>query len=104
VDILAGMGSFKPAGQVLVGFAAETDNLEANAAGKLADKKLDMIVANDVSKPGVGFEHDTNEVIVLRADGVRHHVPMSDKREVARVVLDAALEIAGRQSDEQEQE
>jgi len=104
IDILAGMGSFKPAGQVLIGFAAETDNLEANAADKLAAKHLDMIVANDVSKPGVGFEHDMNEVIMIRADGVRHHVPMSDKREVARVVLDAAIEIAGRQSDEQEQE
>jgi phosphopantothenoylcysteine decarboxylase/phosphopantothenate--cysteine ligase len=89
-DILAGLGASKPSGQVLVGFAAETDDLEANAESKLARKNLDMIVANDVSKPGVGFEHDTNEVVLLLADGTRHHVPLSDKRRVAAAVLDAA--------------
>jgi len=90
VDILSGLGERKPAGQVLVGFAAETDDVIDNAEQKLRRKNLDMIVANDVSKPGVGFEHDTNEVIVLMADGARHHVPMSDKRDIARAVLDAA--------------
>jgi phosphopantothenoylcysteine decarboxylase / phosphopantothenate---cysteine ligase len=89
-DILSELGSRKPAGQVLVGFAAETDDLVANATDKLRRKNLDMIVANDVSKPGVGFEHETNEVIVLMADGTRHHVPLSDKRDIARAVLDAA--------------
>jgi len=90
LDILSGLGERKPAGQILIGFAAETDDLVDNADAKLRAKNLDMIVANDVSKPGVGFEHDTNEVIVLMADGARHHVPMSDKRDIARSVLDAA--------------
>ncbi len=103
-DILAGMGAAKPEHQILVGFAAETDDLEANAAEKLARKNLDMIVANDVSRPGAGFEHDTNEVVILRGDGSRRHVPMCTKQEVARIVLDAAVEIAGRESHDQEQE
>ncbi len=104
VDILAEMGAAKPGGQVLIGFAAETDDLEANAADKLTGKNLDMIVANDVSKPGVGFGFDTNEVVVLMADGSRHHVPMCDKHEVARIVINAALDIAGRETGKQEQE
>jgi len=90
-DILAALGAAKPEGQVLVGFAAETDDLVSNATAKLAAKNLDMIVANDVSKPGVGFEHTTNEVVVLMADGTRHDVSLSDKREIARAVIDAAL-------------
>ncbi|MEM9203203.1 MAG: bifunctional phosphopantothenoylcysteine decarboxylase/phosphopantothenate--cysteine ligase CoaBC [Actinomycetota bacterium] len=89
-DILAGLGAAKPAGQVLVGFAAETDDLLGNAGGKLARKNLDVIVANDVSKDGVGFEHGTNEVSILVADGARIDVPLTDKREVARRVLDTA--------------
>ena len=64
-DFLVDLGAAKPAGQILVGFAAETDDLLANARGKLARKQLDLIVANDVSAPGVGFEHDTNEVVIL---------------------------------------
>ena len=90
-DILAALGERKHAGQVLVGFAAETVDVRSSAAGKLRKKNLDLIVANDVSKPGVGFEHDTNEVIVLGADGSEQTVPLTDKREVARVVLDLAV-------------
>ena len=90
-DILAGLGEAKPSGQVLIGFAAETDDLLDNAAGKLERKNLDAIVANDVSKDGVGFEHATNEVTVLVADGTRHDVPLTTKRDVARTILDVAL-------------
>ncbi|MFM2077717.1 MAG: phosphopantothenoylcysteine decarboxylase/phosphopantothenate--cysteine ligase, partial [Actinomycetota bacterium] len=68
-DILAGLGAVKPAGQVLVGFAAETSDLLANATSKLQRKRLDLVVANDVSAPGVGFQHDTNAVTLVRADG-----------------------------------
>jgi phosphopantothenoylcysteine decarboxylase/phosphopantothenate--cysteine ligase len=93
VDILAGLGAAKRPGQVLVGFAAETSDLADNAAEKLARKNLDLIVANDVSKPDVGFEHDTNEVVVLDARGTRHDVPLTTKRDVARVVLDAVQSI-----------
>jgi phosphopantothenoylcysteine decarboxylase/phosphopantothenate--cysteine ligase len=91
IDILATLGAAKPAGQTLIGFAAETDDLVTNAAGKLARKNLDLIVANDVSKPNVGFGHSTNEVVLLLSDGTRHDVPLSDKREIACAVLDAAL-------------
>jgi len=104
VDILAAMGESKSQGQVLVGFAAETDDLEANAAQKMARKNLDMIVANDVSKPGAGFEHDTNEVVILHDDGSRRHVPICTKQEVARIVLDAAAAIAIRDTHNQEQQ
>jgi phosphopantothenoylcysteine decarboxylase/phosphopantothenate--cysteine ligase len=104
VDILAGLGERKPSGQVLVGFAAETDDLLANADEKLRRKNLDMIVANDVSKPGVGFEHETNEVVVLMADGARHHVPLSDKRDIARAVLDVARTRLESDPTNQEQE
>ena len=61
-DILAGLGASKRPGQVLVGFAAETSDLVANAQSKLERKNLDLIVANDVSQPGVGFAYDTNAV------------------------------------------
>ena len=89
-DFLVDLGEKKPDGQVLIGFAAETDDLIENAQGKLERKNLDMIVANDVSKPGVGFEHDTNEVVILQADGSREDVPLTNKRDVARRVLDTA--------------
>jgi phosphopantothenoylcysteine decarboxylase/phosphopantothenate--cysteine ligase len=88
-DILAGLGAAKRPGQVLVGFAAETDDLLTNAASKLQRKRLDLIVANDVSAPGAGFQHDTNAVVILGADGTVQHVPLADKRAVARAVLDA---------------
>ena len=90
-DILASLGSAKQNGQVVVGFAAETADLEANARAKLTAKNLDVIVANDIGKAGAGFEHDTNEVLVLTAGGTRRHVPLTTKREVARIVLDTAL-------------
>lgn len=93
VDILAGLGAAKRPGQTLVGFAAETNDVVANAAAKLAAKKVDLLVANDVAAPGVGFEHDTNEVLILQPDGHQHHVPLSDKRSVARAVLDAVAGI-----------
>ncbi|MFP5322782.1 MAG: bifunctional phosphopantothenoylcysteine decarboxylase/phosphopantothenate--cysteine ligase CoaBC [Acidimicrobiia bacterium] len=88
VDILAALGASKPAGQTLVGFAAETDDLRANAESKLRSKGADLVVANDVSAPGAGFEHDTNEVVLLTADGATD-VPQADKRAIARAVLDA---------------
>ncbi len=89
VDILAALGSRRRPGQTTVGFAAETDDLRSNAAEKLARKGVDLIVANDVSAPGVGFEHDTNAVVILGADGVVVDVPLTDKRAIARAILDA---------------
>jgi phosphopantothenoylcysteine decarboxylase/phosphopantothenate--cysteine ligase len=93
VDILAGLGAARRPGQTLVGFAAETTDVESNAAEKLAKKGVDLLVANDVSAPGVGFEHDTNAVVVLRADGTRQNVALTDKYAVAGAVLDAVLAV-----------
>jgi len=90
-DILAGLGRSKRPGQVIVGFAAETDDVVANATGKLERKGLDLIVANDVSAPGTGFQHDTNAVTIVAAGGLVHNVPLSDKRAVARAVFDAVV-------------
>jgi|TARA_B100001750_G_scaffold183546_1_gene152300 phosphopantothenoylcysteine decarboxylase/phosphopantothenate--cysteine ligase len=93
IDILGELGRIRAAGQVLVGFAAETDDLRQNAAAKLQAKGVDLIVANDVSVPEVGFEHDTNAVVLLDAGGGVAEVPLCSKREVASAVLDAALHI-----------
>ncbi len=88
-DILAELGARRRPGQVLVGFAAETDDLRANAAEKLRRKGIDLIVGNDVSEPGVGFEHDTNAVVIIGSDGASTEVPLADKRAIARAILDA---------------
>ena len=88
-DFSVDLGKAKRPGQTLVGFAAETNDLLANAQRKLTTKGLDLIVANDVGAPGVGFDHDTNAVSILSAAGAREDVPLSDKRAIARAVLDA---------------
>ena len=88
-DILAALGARKPKGQTLVGFAAETSDLVDNARGKLERKNLDLIVANDVAAPGVGFGHDTNAVTILGADGSAVEVGLVDKHSIATAVLDS---------------
>jgi phosphopantothenoylcysteine decarboxylase/phosphopantothenate--cysteine ligase len=95
VDILAGLGSARSAGQVLVGFAAETSDLVVNAAAKLQRKGADLIVANDVSKPGVGFGHGTNAVTLVARDGQVREVALADKRLIAREVLNEVVRIRG---------
>jgi phosphopantothenoylcysteine decarboxylase / phosphopantothenate---cysteine ligase len=92
-DILAGLGKIKPAGQVLVGFAAETENLVANAQSKLERKGADLIVANDVSQDGVGFAHATNAVTLVARGSDPVEVAMADKRSIARSVLNAVVAI-----------
>lgn len=92
-DILASLGATKPAGQTLVGFAAETSNLVDNAKGKLERKNLDLVVANDVSAPGVGFSHDTNEVTILGANGSCVTIPLADKHQIAQAVLDSVVKV-----------
>lgn len=94
-DFLVDLGHSKPPGQVLVGFAAETDDLVDNAVEKLDRKNLDLIVANDVSEPDVGFEFDTNAVVLIGANGFRREVALTDKRSVAREVFDAVVAIRG---------
>ncbi len=91
-DIAAAVGQNKREGQILVGFAAETENLLDNASVKLRKKNLDMIVANDVTKQGAGFDVDTN-IVTLITDKGQESFPMMTKKEVAAVILDKALEL-----------
>jgi phosphopantothenoylcysteine decarboxylase/phosphopantothenate--cysteine ligase len=84
-DILLEIGRQKRPDQTVVGFAAETEDLEERARRKLETKNLDLVVANDVS---VSFEADTNEVILIERDGSREMVPMMSKRNVAEKILD----------------
>ena len=92
-DILAELGATKRSGQVLVGFAAETDDLVANATTKLRAKHLDLIVANDVTAPMVGFAHETNAVTLLRPDAEPVEIDLASKRDVARAVIDTIVSI-----------
>jgi len=86
-DILESLGALRTR-QVMVGFAAETDDIQAHAQQKLERKKLDMIVANDVSAPDSGFAVDTNQVTLLHRSGVVEALPLLSKDEVADAVLD----------------
>jgi phosphopantothenoylcysteine decarboxylase/phosphopantothenate--cysteine ligase len=93
-DILAGLGRSRRPGQVVVGFAAETvtpagHGLKEYALAKLEAKGADLIVANDVAAPGVGFSHDTNAVLIVGRDGLEIEVPLANKEVVADAVVDA---------------
>ena len=93
-DILAQLGKAKKkAPCILVGFAAETENLLENAREKLKEKNLDMIVANDVSRDDAGFGTDTNAVKIIYADGRVEDSPLMKKDEVADLVLDRVKEL-----------
>lgn len=85
-DILKAMGKRKNE-QILIGFAAETENLEKYAKTKLVEKKLDAIVANDVSKEGQGFNSDENEVIIFSNDQEPIHIELTSKENVADEIL-----------------
>ena len=87
-DTLMAIAGRRKAEQTIVGFAAETESLEGNAREKLAKKKLDLIVANDVSRPNSGFEVDTNEATLFRADGGVRKLPLMTKLALADEILD----------------
>jgi phosphopantothenoylcysteine decarboxylase / phosphopantothenate---cysteine ligase len=91
-DILQRMGQLKRSDQFLVGFAAETNDLAANARKKIQKKNLDMIVANLVGAPDSGFQADTNKVTLFFADGSRKEIGLMDKQAVAHILLDTILE------------
>ena len=86
-DILKEIGERKKQ-QIVVGFAAETEDLMTNAAVKLREKNADMIVANNVGAPGAGFEADTNEVHLLFASGAIEELPLAPKKEIAKIIFD----------------
>ena len=91
-DILAELGQIKQ-GRVLVGFAAETQDLIKNAEDKLHRKNLDLLVANDITQSGAGFDVDTNIVKILHADGHVEELPQLSKDEVAHELLDRVVEL-----------
>lgn len=86
-DILAALGERKR-GQILVGFAAETERLREHAAEKLAAKQVDLMVANDVSAPDAGFEVDTNRAVLLDSSGALEELPLLTKVDLAGAVWD----------------
>ncbi len=92
-DILAAVGAVK-GDRMLVGFAAETNDLVANARKKLESKNADLIVANDVTVDGAGFDGDTNIAVLVGRDGQAEELPMMSKRKLADRILDAALAAA----------
>jgi len=91
-DVLAEIAPRKKQ-QIVVGFAAETENVLTNAERKLTEKKLDLIVANDVAGADTGFAVDTNAVTIIGPDGQRRNVPLMQKEEVADRILDAVIEV-----------
>ncbi len=91
-DVAKAVGQRKQKGQVLIGFAAETEKVTEHAKKKLAKKNLDMIVANDVTRPGAGFNVDTNIVTFITEDGMED-MPQLSKADVAEMLLDRAMKL-----------
>ena len=91
-DVARAVGLMKREGQTLVGFAAETDHLLEHAKGKLRKKHLDLIVANDVTKPGAGFGVDTNIAALITEEGIDER-PLQSKRALAEDILDKVMGI-----------
>jgi phosphopantothenoylcysteine decarboxylase/phosphopantothenate--cysteine ligase len=95
-DILAEVGreiARRGSGQLLIGFAAETENVLAEAKRKLQAKRCDMVVANNVSADGAGFESDENEVVLALSTGEVVPLPRATKRALADQILDEALKL-----------
>ena len=97
-DVARALGERKRSGQLFVGFAAETNDVLAHARQKLERKRLDLIVANDVTRPGAGFDVDTNIVTLISREDMRE-LPILSKREVADRILDRVLELGAPASD-----
>jgi phosphopantothenoylcysteine decarboxylase/phosphopantothenate--cysteine ligase len=94
-DILAALGAAKRPDQIVVGFAAETERVQENAAAKLSAKRVDLIVANDVSEADAGFEVDTNRALLLGVDGTSEPTPLLTKEQLAGVVLERVVSLLG---------
>ena len=101
-DILTGLASSRTAGQILVGFAAETHDAVARGRVKLQRKGADLLVVNDVTAPGAGFDHDTNAVTILDRDGREIDVPLTSKNAVADAVLDRVVALLKLKTSDQE--
>jgi len=95
-DILAQVSNQRP--PVVVGFAAESDDLIQNATSKLKDKQLDLIVANDITAGDAGFGTETNRVTLIGADGGSEQLPLMAKSKVAEAVMDRIEKLLGEKS------
>ena len=85
------LGKLKRGNQILVGFAAETDDLESNALKKMKAKNFDWIAANEVGKPGRGFAADDNAITLYGSDGRRFNLELKPKKELAAELLSLIL-------------
>lgn len=96
-DILREISAARRDGQLVIGFAAESENVLHNAKQKLETKQLDAIVANDITRQGAGFDSETNEVTILSGDGKAPiHVPLMPKVNVANIILDEVVRLRAR--------
>ena len=89
-DILQEVAKNK-SNQLIIGFAAESENIIQSATEKLQRKQLDMIVANDISAPGIGFQSDNNQVILIDRNTQVESLPLLTKTEIADILLDRIL-------------
>jgi phosphopantothenoylcysteine decarboxylase/phosphopantothenate--cysteine ligase len=94
VDIAAALGKQKKPGQIMAGFALETDNEEFNAKAKLVKKNLDLIVLNSMRDAGAGFGHDTNKVTVISNDGNMVSYELKHKKSVAADIVNQIIRLA----------
>jgi phosphopantothenoylcysteine decarboxylase/phosphopantothenate--cysteine ligase len=100
-DVLSGLAARRRPGQVLVGFAAEHgDGAVAYGRGKLERKRLDAIVINDISQPGIGFDASENEVTIIVAGGAERRMTRAGKGHIADGVLDEVQKLLAKESDD----
>lgn len=100
-DIIGELSGLKE-DRIIVGFAAETENLIEHAQDKLRRKDLDIIVANNVSKPGIGFNADDNEVSIIEREGRIKEVPRKSKDEIAHIILDSIKKLLKKRKKEKD--
>ncbi|TLS37314.1 bifunctional phosphopantothenoylcysteine decarboxylase/phosphopantothenate--cysteine ligase CoaBC [Pseudalkalibacillus caeni] len=93
IDILKTLGKRKPSGQVLIGFAAESERVEEFALGKLEKKNLDMVCANNITQEGAGFSVDSNILTLYKKDGSKIELPLQSKKDVAIKILHDAVKM-----------
>lgn len=92
-DIAAELGKLKKNGQVIVGFALETENERANAEKKIKTKNFDLIVLNSLQDAGAGFGHDTNKITLIDAKNNAKKFNLKSKKEVARDIVNAIIDL-----------
>ena len=92
-DILEILGRTKTEKQIIIGFSAESENIEKNALEKLSKKKIDIIIANDISVPDIGFASDENAVTILTKDGERETLPRQPKIQIARHICNKLVDL-----------